>query len=223
MRSLIAIVLLLPGCWLVFDDHGNGGDDVCLDQAGGAEIAPAPLRNPENLTCESFGGGCDPSCGPCPAVDLAPIPSWPSCGSPCETLGETACSTDPQCRVVKNAQCAVSQNCVTDFLGCFPIDTQSDPGADCFARDGWTCSRSAACTAFHRLELCPVEGGAPFECPRSFAMCMPEGRSPGHCFDAAICARLPPSCPANTMPGVASGCYTDACIPTDLCEPQPDV
>jgi hypothetical protein len=47
---------------------------------------------------------------------------------------------------------------------------------------------------------------------------MPEGRSPGKCFAQATCDRVAPACPPNARPGIENGCFTDACIPVDLCE-----
>jgi len=235
MRRLLLIVLAasLPGCLLYFNDHGSGGDDcLLLDDTtttggGGAGAEPAPLRNPQGLTCDSFGGGpCDPACGPCPATPetgggaLAPIPSWGSCGSSCEALDETSCAKRDDCRVVKDARCAIGGNCLTDFMGCFPTDNFVDPSVDCSrTTDGETCSRSNLCTAFHSNEPCPLATDA--ACPRPFALCMPEGATPGRCHDPALCDALPPPCPTGTVAGVANGCYSGVCIPLDLCEPGP--
>ena len=82
----------------------------------------APQHNPENLECQSFGGGCNPSCDPCPEIATAPIPSWGFCGSTCEQISESACASTPECRVIKELDCALSQDCATDFLGCFTTD-----------------------------------------------------------------------------------------------------
>lgn len=226
MRSLPLLILLgTSGCMIFFDDGGKRPPVCDLAESGGAEPAslPAPLRDPERLTCEQFGGGCDPACGPCPettkGADLAPLPSWGVCGSSCEALGETACAASTECRVVKDARCMIGSGaCVTDFVGCFALDSAPDPSVDCFAaRDGWTCSRSAACTALHDTAVsCPDNGE---QCARPFALCVQEGTGPGHCRDDATCERVAPSCPAGTTPGVANSCYTGACIPLALCEP----
>ena len=220
---LLFLVVLSSGCELFFDDGGRRPEkcDIVTDQPPSAEIAPAPLRNPEALTCDFFGGNtCDPDCGPCPAEDLAalaPIPSWPQCNSPCESLGETACAASAECRVVKDARCMIEGNCVSDFMGCFPIDLAPDPTVDCFtARDGWTCSRSSACTALHESAEC-----TPQQCPRQFALCVPEGKSPGNCQSPIACDALPPACPTGTTPGRANSCWTGACIPNALCEAGP--
>ncbi len=226
MRSiLLLVVVLASGCELFFDDGGKRPPE-CLDTPAAedtsADVAPAPLRNPETLTCESFGGGgCNPDCGPCPAqTDLAPIPSWPVCGTACETLAETECAARSECRVVKDARCMIgSQICITDFMGCFPVDNAPDPTIDCFAaRDGWTCSRSNACTALHDTAASQCQGD---QCARPFGLCVPEGKSPGNCQSPITCDALPPTCPTGTTPGRANSCWTGACIPTSLCEAGP--
>ena len=224
MRYLVSLAMLLAlasGCTLVFVDDG-GDDDICVFAEPAS--APAPQRNPDTLTCESFGGGCIPECGPCPAAEAEPalrqpIPSWGFCGSTCESLPEAACATDPGCRVVKDAACAVSGDCTTDFLGCFPTDQFTDPEVDCFAaRDGFACSQSAACTAYHRGSL-SLQG--PPDPGRAFALCAPEGKSPGACSGQVICRAAAPACPSSTTPGIENGCYTGACIPLDVCGPVP--
>src|SRR5687768_2863858 len=141
MIRLTLLVLLtgLTGCFIVFPEHGSGGgDDDCLlpptgdgdgSSGGGGSREPsaiAPLRNPNTLTCDDFGGGggtCNPECGPCPLAEdspVPPIPSWGTCFSACEGLDETTCGTREDCRIAKDAFCAIQGDCFTDFLGCFP-------------------------------------------------------------------------------------------------------
>jgi hypothetical protein len=132
----------------------------------------------------------------------------------CESLSESACAQDATCRVVKSAACVASGTCATAFVGCFPTDQGTDPALDCFAAtDGFTCSRSAGCTAYHR-----TTAGSDPTLARTFAMCVPEGKVPGTCFDAVVCTRPAPQCSAQSTPAVAGGCYTGGCIPLDLCE-----
>ncbi|HLL25341.1 MAG TPA: hypothetical protein VK427_24565 [Kofleriaceae bacterium] len=225
MRSLLLVMMLAAtGCELFFEDGGNSrcsAEDLPSNAV--ARSLPIPLRDPERLTCQSFGGGgtCDPACGACSELDDSPppraIPSWGVCASGCEALDEGACAASPMCRVVLDARCAISQDCDTDFLGCFAIDSAPDATVDCVgARDGWTCSRSASCTALHVSEPCAIDT----QCERAFALCVPEGRSPGRCHEQPLCDAVGPSCPANTKAGVANGCFTGACIPLALCEPR---
>lgn len=219
LAYLVIAASLSTGCTLFFTG-GDDGDDVCAfaeDQGAPASL-PAPLRDPSNLTCSSFGGGgCNSECGPCPAVaELAPIPSWATCGHSCEQLAESACATDPQCRVVKDANCTFGSPCETDFLGCFPVDTIPDVSVACHGADSWDCSRSSACTAIHSHSVCPA---GTQDCPRPFELCVPEGTNPGSCRGNVTCDRVAPACPPQTTPGISGGCYTGACIPTDLCSP----
>lgn len=208
---LIAVaVVCVAGCMFVFDNEG-GDDDVCnLD-----EEPPLLLRNPEMLTCDSFGPGCHPSCGPCPQFVTSPVPNWGACNSTCERLDEIACARNSQCRVVKNANC-IGGVCGPNFLGCFPtMPNPPERVVDCFAaRTGEECSASNACTAWHRVDpaLAPQQ-------TREFALCAPEGVAPGSCSGEVICDRLPVACPSTHVPGIANGCYTGACIPKDLCGP----
>lgn len=226
-RLAVIVVVLAPLSGCLLWEHGSGGTQCTFGDdtqpqtgSGGAtEIATQQQRNPQDLLCQSFGGSCNPECGPCPAVALAPIPSWGVCGSACESHDEASCATDNACRVVKDARCAVQGNCVTDFLGCFPTDTFVNNTVDCLRADSQTCSENPACTAFHRDEACPlaVDG----VCPRDFVLCMPEGQSPGKCFAQPACDIVSPACPPGTVAGVANNCFTGACIPQDLCEAPP--
>ncbi len=223
MRTLALVAItVLSGCNLFFDDGGKRPTQ-CEDVAtSGAAPESAPLRDPGSLSCQTFsGGGCDPECGPCPSAQevapIPPIPTWGTCGSFCESLTESACQTNSECRVVKDVRCAIAEDCITDFMGCFPVDMAPDPSVDCFAaRDGWTCSRNAACTALHDRASCPSPDHP--ACNRAFAICVPEGASPGRCNEPVTCDATPPSCPNGTTPGIENGCFTRACIPLTFCE-----
>ncbi len=232
---VLVVILTLPGCFLFFDEHGSGGDDCLIDVPNTdfeePSQPPPSLRNPEDLQCQSFGGGgdtCDPNCGPCPLVGsevaLAPIPSWGICDGFCDTLDEASCAANDSCRVIKDARCAVEGTCETDFVMCAAMDQFVDKSIDCTTiTDGQRCSQNPSCTAFHRESTCPRhDSPVPPPCTRAFAFCGDEGIAPGKCFEQAICDRLPPNCPSGTTPGVANGCFTDVCIPDDLCELAPD-
>lgn len=215
-RSVLVALLcsLVGGCVLPGNGGGGGGDDVCVLTERAPVSEPAPLRDPNDLTCTSFGSGCDPACGPCPALERAPIPSWGACGSSCDGQGPAACASDPSCRTAKDATCTVGSGvCVTDFLGCFPVDTAADVSVKCFGADAWTCSRSHLCEAHHSQEPCALDA----LCARPFATCAPVGVDPGHCTGQVVCGSPPPVCPTGTTPGIANGCFTGACIVTSAC------
>src|ERR1043165_2940217 len=102
MRSLALLLLLIPGCMFVFDNDRGGECLIAEDTPAGV---PLPLRNPDTLACQANDGGhaCNPECGPCPDIDLAPDPTWGPCGSECEALAESECTRTAGCRVVKDA------------------------------------------------------------------------------------------------------------------------
>lgn len=217
LTVLAAMLVLAPGCFLVFD--GDGGSTPCaLDDI--PEPAPAPQRNPENLECQSFGGPiCDSRCGPCPEVALVPLPTWGFCGSPCEQLSESACAAAPECRVIKDLGCTRSGDCATDFLMCLPTDQLVDPAIACrTALDGTACSRNPACTAFHYRKPTGLRDATRV---LAFAACEPEGQVPGTCYGPVTCALPKPACGGLEMAEIRSGCYTGRCLPVGACEPVP--
>jgi len=224
MRALV-LALLLSGCRLVF----TGGDDtvdVCDQPLPG--IPAERLVNPSTLACQSFQQpSCDPACGPCPGGAIY-VPPWGRCDSPCIGLAEGACMQDSTCRVARNyddyytnADPATPSDESGSFMGCFPL-TNLPPGIvldGCDDQpDGERCSLRSDCTALYRgmvgscgfasLEACP---GA------EFVQCIPEAEAVAGTCGPAACAMPPPTCPAGTTPGVASGCWTGACIPSAFC------
>ena len=145
------------------------------------------------------------------------------CFSACESLDEATCVDDPACRVIKDARCAIDGTCETDFIACVATDQFVDPSINCTTvTDGTSCSQNPACTAYHTSGGCSITSGDP-SCVTQFEFCGPEGRGAGQCFAQAACDRVAPACPQGTTAGVANGCFTDACIPNDLCEAQPGV
>jgi hypothetical protein len=211
---LTLLLSTLAGCTLYFDDPSTPGECNLTEPAGASLELIAPQRDPDTLLCESFGFDCAPGCD-CPALDQ-PAPTWGTCGGACDDLDEASCMARPECRVARNARCAVDPGCsASDFLGCFPTDQRVDASTDCRNADATTCSRSSACTAYHDPLFCALVG----PCPAEFTLCMPEGDDPGTCEGIALCDAGPPPCPADTTPGIANGCYTGACIPLAICPP----
>jgi hypothetical protein len=222
MRLAFGIALVAVAAVAGCMEHGSRCEPVITDQAS---TPVRPLRNPDTLTCEAINNPppCDPTCGPCPPTGLANgvfLPTWNFCGTSCDALDATACAARTDCRVVRDLGCAVSGACANDFVGCFPLD-MTVMTVDCArATDGDTCSRSSACTAFHRNDNACQPNSV--DCARTFALCMAAGASPGHCHDKVVCNLAPPQCATGTTAGVANGCFTGACIPNDLCEvPKP--
>jgi hypothetical protein len=216
LAAIALVIATTPACTLWFG--GDDGDDApCLDNTGlEAPEYIVPLRNPDTLTCDEYGGGCTSCPCPGPVADPIAIPSWGQCYGPCESLTETQCAAATECRVVKDAECSIWQDCTTDFIGCFALDMAPDSSVDCYSADSYSCSRNNDCTALHSVDGCPNEG-----CVRPFELCIPEGTTPGACYGEVLCDAPAPACPTGRTPGIDGGCYTGACIPDDLCGPAP--
>ena len=195
MRALV-VVVLLSAC--------SSDVDQCPDQAH--EIGPARVRDPNTLRCETPGA--------CAAENEGV--TWGLCVTSCDDLDAGACAANPECRVVEDVSCAIRGTCLTTYIGCYPVDTVPDSSINCFTADAWDCSRSNQCTAFHDASQCSDDG-----CARPFALCSQEGVAPGRCWEPVTCRVATPPCPENTQPGIVGGCYSGACIPLALCEPQP--
>ncbi|MGE0871439.1 MAG: hypothetical protein AB7P03_22955 [Kofleriaceae bacterium] len=210
LTPLVVIAAALsPACSFVFDGDDEHGQ-TC-DQLDDATL----YRDPTTLLCDG-SPGCESRCGPCPLDDQAAfVPTWGECGSRCEDLAEQQCALDASCRIAYEARCTISGSCLTNYIGCFPLDQQPDSTIECYRADAASCSRSNACIALHIAEPCPTD--AP--CEQPFAMCAIEGRLPGRCSGNVICRAAPPDCEPGSTPGILGGCYTGACIPEDICEP----
>jgi hypothetical protein len=233
----VSVISLAGGCGLYF------GDDDC-DLYGGDRAAPIEdaigQRNPATGQCEYFGGGplpCDSECGPCPAeaggaeADQAQI-SWGYCESECTGLEENSCLEVSGCRAIYIDPCGGALDCEAEpiFSECWSTDlTGPIQGGDCAGLDAYECSRHDDCVAIHRDSCAGAASGDSFEAPEpacviaDFLRCGAEtpGSDPGLCYAPVDCTALPPECPADTMPGIAEGCFTGYCIPVEDCESQP--
>ena len=101
MRTLLAAIVLLPGCFIVSDDDDcdYGGIRAEGDEAG-LEAPQQLYRNPDTGQCDDLGGGgggggtnCD-RCGNCydqVPEDREPAPDWGECTNFCTGLDETTC------------------------------------------------------------------------------------------------------------------------------------
>ncbi len=217
--SIVAVVTLVPACNLWFNGGGDDADDDPCDRLIQEPGFQHRLVNPETLACQTFTQpSCDGECGPCPGGAIY-IPPWGECSSPCIGLDETTCMAESQCRVARSHSGYYLQS-GDDFMGCYPLNTGASPEVErCEGLDAEQCAWQSDCTALY--------DGAPGQCnaltPEAcigaqFRQCITESRTdPGECVPAA-CRQATPSCPTNTTPGVANGCYTGACIPTEFCE-----
>jgi len=164
------------------------------------------LLDPESLFCETFLiPGCDEDCGVCepPPEDL---PSWAVCESRCFGYNEEMCLGASGCRVARyraGYYSQLEQDPLPSFQGCYPLDTNPGAATDCHDLSAQDCSRYDYCTYLVEFE--------------SMGECIRENQIAGRCSDQVTCTTPPPSCPPDTTPGIADGCYTGSCIPTSYC------
>jgi hypothetical protein len=216
--SILATLALVPACQLYFIG-GDDEDDPCDNPPQGG--FPHRLVNPETLACETFiQSSCNDTCGPCPGGAIY-IPSWGQCDSPCVGLPESECMANDQCRVARSHEGYYTQWLGgDDFMGCYPLNTGNAPDVErCEGLDAEQCAWQSDCTALYEGAPGQCNGVTPEQCiGAQFKQCITESRTdPGTC-EPAECRAVPPSCPSGTTPGVANGCYTGACIPTNFCE-----
>ncbi|MEZ4404769.1 MAG: hypothetical protein R3B06_32565 [Kofleriaceae bacterium] len=169
-------------------------------------------------TCAGFDCGPDAHCEEqCHACD--PLPD----GTGCENACQPFCVPNPpgQC---DSTTCAPGSHCEVQ---CHPADPNNpmgpmdtctatcvpDPGAGCEAID---CAPGSHCVETCLPQPCMDPAGCPDICRGE---CVSDG--PGQCQGVVVCDAIPPVCPAGTEPGVANGCWTGYCIPSDTCDQPP--
>lgn len=182
-------------------------DQQCLATPQ-ADIVANELRDPLTGVCQPYGnGGCGDPCSPCETAkeETEPYPDWASCYTSCEGLTESTCKSTSGCRAVYAAG---------SFHQCWAT-APSGPiqGGTCAGLDAYACSRHDDCVAMHAA-------GSPIG---TFMSCAAESsvQDPGSCVGAITCTTPQPSCPANTLPGRANGCWTGYCIPIADCDALP--
>jgi hypothetical protein len=205
---VIAVLVPASGCSIYFGD--DTGDD-CLGAVEG-DSAPGPgYRNPDNGTCEYWGGGgCYDSGGGAQAE-----PDWASCSTSCEGLDELSCLAAAECRGAyigwtcppwadSESDCLPSMN---EFYQCWGI-APSGPAEpeDCWGLDAYACSRHNDCSAVYQYVEAPGDDGG-FQNAVSFVGCQPEP-APQGCYSDTEC----PSgyeCTADTECNPPPGCDPD--------------
>ena len=131
-------------------------------------------------------------------------------GSACTTLDASACAGSDGCRTYLLPVASDDGASPYEFASCEPETrpatcwVDSDCGATGYQclNEIWQTPKQNACDN----EFCDVPG-----------TCIPIANGPGSCDGEVTCQLFKPACPANTVPGVADGCYTDYCIPSNQC------
>ncbi len=143
MRFSIAhvsvLLLAVAGCTLL-----DGDDDRC---AAPAEPRMLELVDPTTLDCQTVtacSGATE--CSEC--SDVEPFPLWGACTSPCTGLDEAQCSANASCHIaISNATDAL-----TDYIGCFALDTSSPATGACSTLDAYGCATRPDCEAIYNGE-----------------------------------------------------------------------
>lgn len=234
MRSTcVALLVVLSSCGgddYAFTDHVGDNCDIGYDRID-------YLRRPTDLYCDPtfVGPHCSSGCSSCPTdeeIDAA-RPAWAECTGRCADKSQTECAADPSCRVTFEASVYFhhenpSQANHELYLGCYEVGvTPPPPDVECAELDAESCRSSTACTGVfdapdgitcgdpHRTGACNSA---------RFVSCIPRDLAQaGMCEDQTTpvaCDEAAPACPEYTVPGVANGCYTRACIPGEYCTPR---
>jgi hypothetical protein len=288
MRRLLPLFLVLAGCDFYF---GNGDDEPTCKPYYDDGYESIRLRDPQSGECVDYGRGggyCD-GCGPCPPIDLAPLPPFGACESSCTGLSEQACLETPGCQAAYTEDTSfLDAPSITQFSGCWAVAQGGIPETSCWDRNAWSCASDDSCAAYYApegftrcapepaangcesvdcgwgshcelqcapcadpSEMCPcaptcvpdnnacaaVDCGPGYTCVETCsgespsdsgtmppwkcdAECVPTGSGdPGSCSGDITCFAQPPACPADTVPGIAWGCWTGYCIPESACGP----
>jgi hypothetical protein len=218
-KSLVLCLLLLGGCELYFggDDkpppctyYGTGAAD------GGAGSADFGYRNPQDGTCQYFGGypyPCDGTCGPCPEATGAAEPDWGSCYSYCEGLSENQCVATAGCYA---AYLEKSSGDNPAFWGCWQTAPSGPVAGSCAGLNAHECSRHDNCSATYIASI-DVNSASFVQCndERQYACQADTDCATGQRCDTTVCNPPPgcdPNCPnCGACPDVCYG----VCVPKD--------
>lgn len=204
MRRLAMLVLVLGAACT---DGGDDGSSIQCDPGEGpVDVTLSTIELvAQDLTClrRDTRWACTGEC--CHARPISSSMSVVACMSPCLALDETACASDSRCYVARGFP-AFYRGAPDSFVGCFPRTTSSSSAGACAQRTADGCAYDGMCAGL-------------YDSSSMFVECIDETLIAGSCTEVATCTTSPPSCTADRTPGVAGGCYTGACIPTDLCGP----
>lgn len=125
--------------------------------------------------------------------------------------------------VCLNLDCGIGYHCEEVCRECDPFESDQActtcEGVCVPDSTGGTCAAVDCGPGYHCEEQCVVPPCLPdAECPDPICepVCLPNA-DPGDCTGDVLCDALPPSCPADTVPGIRNGCWTWYCIPVSEC------
>lgn len=173
------------------------------------------LASPKFYGCwETAPTGADPN-SPCANLDAQTCSERDNCsmvytGSPSDLNTTTKfeqCVNESAGSCNSGQQCPMGSHCEQQCAPCNSVGCSGVCPATCVSDttcDTTTCGLGSQC-----VEQCDASGCAP--------TCVPTGTDPGSCTGTITCNNAPPTCPANTTPGIANGCWSGYCIPNADC------
>ena len=215
-------------CESFYSPDGDGcyeGDPPAYPPAPNWPTCISVCEGLDEQTCSTtagchgyFSGAFCPPNADCISTEPTTFFACGAVGEPISTTSGTACEE------LDAASCAGSDACQTylwptysgtaltyQFSSCQPeplpatcwVSSECGPGYDCLNEGGQTPNHDLCDNIF-----CDVPG-----------TCIPIATGPGSCEGEVTCRLWVPTCPQGTVPGIADGCYTSYCIPSDQCAP----
>jgi hypothetical protein len=147
-----------------------------------------PLECPADTICvEVCMGGSGGGDSGNGADAPQPVCQW-QCVPTGGTCAATTCPMGEDCEIQCNAAGV-----------CQPV---------CVPQTGGACAAVDCGPGYHCEEAC-ANGACTATCVAN--------QDPGACTGTVVCDSLPPTCPADTVPGIRNGCWTGYCIPEAAC------
>jgi hypothetical protein len=186
-------------------EHDDCVSNYAYDASGSTRYETCAPENQQYCLADADCGSgqrCDTS-----VCNQPNCPPDSDCGSVCEGV----CVPDAACSAV---DCGMGYHCEET---CYPCDTT----------DGSMCDPECYPACVPDQTCANVDCGPGYECAMEcssgtcYPACIPtNGGGPGDCTGMISCNSAPPTCPANTTPGISNGCYTGYCIPLNMCGPN---
>ncbi len=154
-------------------------------------------------------------------------------GGGCEGLDAWECSRHDDCSVIHyNNGCLTAADAAGVPVECDPLgyfEACIDESIVCdeynpdVCPEGTYCNATEVCLPYPGCDDGTDEAPGLIDCEAACAgFCVPEEpHAAGNCYEEALCDMVEPECPADTLPGVADGCYTGYCIPIAECPDDP--
>jgi len=209
----VGVAGLLGGCDdnLVVGNTGGGGNGGAGGNGGSSSsVNPTGGAGGVSVTSSSAGGSGGNGCAG--MQEIGCLGAFPSCVPVYDDLCCPSCNSMGGC-----ADCFEIH-----FNHCEPLNQACNNGPECGLVPEWACNgKEASCDIDPGASQtpCATEAGCvPAYCPTDFEcnvdpICHPV--KAGMCITE--CDAAPPNCPAGTYPESDGFCYTERCIPENLC------